>query len=137
MFTCLYICAFPLMCVSVCTQGMLHECACEDSELNSTCCLFSALQGQEMFTAVYLCCSPASQRWRLQLQLNKTSNRDTRTCCICLSPCALKMTFTQPREKRTKTRCSLCLSFSQSCLKCSHIYTFLYFHSNTVEDPFI
>lgn len=66
-----------------------------------------------MFTAVYLCCSPASQCWRLQLQLNKTSNRDTRLYCISFSPCPLKMTFTQPWEKGTKTRCSLWLYSSQ------------------------
>ena len=46
-----------------------------------------------MFTAVYLCYSLASQPWlapftrsQLQLQLNKTSNRDTRALCLSLTP---------------------------------------------------
>lgn len=74
MFTCLFVCAFLLMCA--CEHAWVRE------ELNQACCLFSALQGQEMFTAVSLCCSPASSFWRatIQLQLNKTSNRDATNC---------------------------------------------------------
>lgn len=61
-----------------------------------------------MFTAVYLCYSPASQLWlapftrpQLQLQLNKTSNRDTRPLCLSFSPCPLKMiSHTAMGEKR-------------------------------------
>ncbi len=61
-----------------------------------------------MFTAVYLCYSPASQLWlapftrpQLQLQLNKTSNRDTRPFCLSFSPRPLKMiSHTAMGEKR-------------------------------------
>lgn len=110
MFTCLHICAFLPVYVFLCTH-MWPVCVCmhatfvcaregerEDSEQSWICCLFNALQGQEMFTVVYLCYSPASQLWlapftrpQLQLQLNKTSNRDIRPLYLTFSPCSLKM----------------------------------------------
>lgn len=59
-----------------------------------------------MFTAVYLCYSPASQLWlapftrpQLQLQLNKTSNRDTRPFCLSFSARPLSQTGTGEKKK--------------------------------------
>lgn len=72
-----------------------------------------------MFTAVYLCYSPASQLWlapftrpQLQLELNKTSNRDTRPFCLSFSPRHLKMiSRTAMGEKEKNKMLSVTLFF--------------------------
>lgn len=73
-----------LLYVCICGYEHGHLCVCESSLSCVECCLFSALQGQEMFTAEYLCCSLASQlrltlftQPQRELRLNKTSNRDS------------------------------------------------------------
>lgn len=83
------------------------------AELNQARCLFSAIQGQEMFTAVYLCYSPASQLWlapftrpQLQLQLNKTSNRDARPFCLSSHPSPINDRSSSHGRKEGK-RCFL------------------------------
>ena len=62
-----------------------------------------------MFTAVYLCCSPASQLWlapftrpQLQLQLNKTSNRDTSPFCLRFSPSSSENDLSHRHGRRKK-----------------------------------
>lgn len=99
-----------------------------------------------MFTAVYLCYSPASQLWlapftrpQLQLELNKTSNRDTRPFCLSFSPRHLKMiSRTAMGEKEKNKMLSVTLFFpfpppihSYFFSFFPHIYTSLYLSSST------
>ena len=112
-------------------------------------CLFSALQGQEMFTAVYLCCSPASRLWlapftrpQLQLQLNKTSNRDTRPFCLSFSPPSYEDDLSHSRGRRAEKQdalfCSLFPYFSTD----SHLFISpnptawkIWFHLTSIYPP--
>lgn len=103
-----------------------------------------------MFTAVYLCYSPTSQFWlapftrpQLQLQLNKTSNRDTRPFLSLL----LTLSFEKWSLTRRKTRSSLWLSSSQIVLPIysqflslstySHLFIYPIQHCGGSVHPFI
>lgn len=105
-----------------------------------------------MFTAVYLCYSPASQLWlapftrpQLQLQLNKTSNRDTKPFCPSFSPPPLKIILHRTMGEKKKNNMLKMLSltsFFPVLLPISSQFLFpistsLSFQSDTVEDTLI
>jgi len=106
-----------------------------------------------MFTAVYLCYSPARPLWLapftpppLQLQLNKTSNREAGPFCLPFSPRPLKRFLTEPKERRREVKNKMptmhFLTFFFPVQLPIHsqflpIYTSLSFRSDTAVDPFI